>query len=253
MSTIKNKKHYYIYGSGEKTIVFLHGFLASSKYWKRLTSHFINSGYRVITIDLLGFGNAPKYSTTYNYNSHVTYINDIINKIGLDGKFTLVGHSMGALIALRYSIKFADKINSLVLLHPPIYRDTEQARATLRGTGPIYRFLLDSRYGRIGWVTLKIVLFPYVGKHDQRSRKGSLENVVEVAEILADLEQITVRTLLVVGLKDRPEYLDNLRFIKHNPLLKISIENTSHHSPLFNSAMVYRKISDYIRPLTCNY
>jgi pimeloyl-ACP methyl ester carboxylesterase len=48
------------YGGSGEFIVLLHGFLGSKSDWRRIAPKLARAGYRVIAIDLLGFGNAPK-------------------------------------------------------------------------------------------------------------------------------------------------------------------------------------------------
>lgn len=132
------------FGGDGEVIILLHGFLASSKYWWRLQPHLSKAGYRVITMDLFGFGNAPKpRNANYTYDEYIRYINDNIKTLRLKRPFILVGHSMGAMLAARYSLYYSYKVKSLVLLHPPIYRSLEEAERVLRSTGRVYRFLLD--------------------------------------------------------------------------------------------------------------
>lgn len=72
--------HYHITGSGP-TIILLHGFLSDSRYWRGITSS-LSQHYRVVTIDLLGFGKSPKpktatYSLTYQAQLVAKTIKDV--------------------------------------------------------------------------------------------------------------------------------------------------------------------------------
>ena len=90
------------FGGDGEVMILLHGFLSSSKYWRNLQPHLSAEGYRVIAIDLLGFGDAPKpkYSD-YSYQEHIAYLDAVIKKLRLKQPFILIGHSMGALLATR--------------------------------------------------------------------------------------------------------------------------------------------------------
>ena len=52
------------WGSGEPTVVFLHGLGASSRYWSKLGE--ISHNYQAIAPDLLGFGRSPKPDIRYD-------------------------------------------------------------------------------------------------------------------------------------------------------------------------------------------
>lgn len=234
-------------GDGD-VIVLLHGFLTSSKYWLKLQPLLTAAGYRVITVDLLGFGHAPKpRKSRYTYTEHVAYIDSIIESLGLVDPFTLVGHSMGALLAARYSLIHAKKLGSLVLLHPPLYRDELEAHTVLRSTGRHYRFLLDSRFRRIGWSFIKLLSLRHVGRHSHISRERSLRNVIEVAEVFDDLEQISTKTMLLVGRRDRTEYTDNISVLPVSRFVSIISEDVSHHSPIQRPQLVTRLLLDFIQ------
>jgi pimeloyl-ACP methyl ester carboxylesterase len=233
-------------GSGE-VIILLHGFLASSKYWVKMQPYLSGAGYRVIAIDLLGFGNAPKpRSAKYDYADHVSYVDSIVCQLGINQPFVITGHSMGALIAARYSKVFPDKISSQILLHPPLYKDLVEARATLRNTGILYRFLLDSRYRRLGWMLVKVLAYYRIGKHSLTSREQSLRNVIEKAELFDDFKNTDTNTMLVVVLRDRAEYVTNVSNHSLSKSVTVLKADVTHHSPIQEPYLIQEKILHFI-------
>lgn len=234
-------KRSYIYdfqGEGQ-TIVLLHGFLGSSKYWSRLQPLLSRAGYRIITIDLLGFGNAPKPTTSdYGYADHIEHIRKAIKSLNI-ANFILAGHSMGALIASRYALTYPKNITSLFLLHPPIYKNREEARAILRSTGRHYQFFLDSKFREIGWFIMRNLPFTKIHQHTRTSREKSLKNIIEMAEIPYDLYKHTLPTILLIGLKDRHQYTKNIKNMVLNKSVKIVLKEVGHHSPFYEPTLVY--------------
>lgn len=245
--TRKTDQHIKDFGGDGKVIILLHGFLASSKYWLKMQPYLSEAGYRVIAVDLLGFGDAPKPKhANYDYKDHVAYIDTVIAHQNITEPFALVGHSMGGLIAARYSNVHPDKISSLILLHPPLYADPEEARLTLRNTSILYRFLLDSRYRRIGWMIIKTIARRHIGRHSLTAREQSLMNVIEVAELFDDLQHISKKTLLVVGLKDRPIYEENLARNPLSRLVTVLKEDVAHHSPILEPELIQQRIITFL-------
>jgi pimeloyl-ACP methyl ester carboxylesterase len=241
------KRNYIDYGGSGEVIILLHGFLSSSKYWTKLQPLLSGAGYRVITIDLLGFGNASKPTDArYDYADHVQYIDVTLRQIGITKPFILVGHSMGGLIATRYSTIHPASVRSLILLHPPLYSDSTEAHRTLRRTGVIYRFLLDSPYRRLAWIMIRGLCFSLIGNHSRRSREKSLQNVVEAAEMFDDLSSIRPRTLLVVGTGDRKEYQANLTKFDLSQSVAVALEAVNHHSPRNRPLLVRDMILDFV-------
>ena len=152
---------------------------------------------------------------------------------------------MGALLAARYAVLHPNRVGRLVLLNPPLYRDSDQARETLRNTNRLYRFLLDSKLRQAGWQVVK--LLPNIAPHSKLARELSLKNVIEKAQIFDDLSRIETDTLLVVGEEDRAEYLVNLENEQVSESVKVELIPTKHHSPITHAADIYRIINAFIR------
>lgn len=185
----------------------------------------------MIAIDLLGFGRAPKpQSADYDYEDHIQHIKTVLLQLSIDGPFILIGHSMGALVAKRYTVLYGDNVKKLVLLHPPLYRDTLQVRETLRSTGYFYRFLLDSKYRNIAWPIIRAAMAGRM-RHTKWSRERSLKNVIEKAEAFRDLVELKKDTLLFVGLYDRPEYIKNLELFTVAISVTVIFQDVGHMSP----------------------
>lgn len=232
-------------GSGE-TIVLLHGFLASQRYWNQLRPELIAAGYRVISIDLLGFGSAPKPKRAlYSYEDHIAHIHRALSSLTLPAHVTLVGHSMGGLLSARYAREYPKHISSLALINPPIYRDRAQVRQTLRATSRIYRFFLDSRFRHILWVFVRT--FGPFGPHTKQSREGSLTNVIEATELFTDLSAVRCHVLLLAGTKDRKEYLENLAHASVGDNVTIIHEPVAHHAPRHQPKMVAARLFTFLR------
>lgn len=235
------------YGTGDNVIVLIHGYLSSSRYWNKIRPGLVAAGYRVITIDLLGFGNATKpRDIEYSYEDQTEYVNRIIDYLQLK-RATIIGHSMGGLIAARYAVLFPAKLQSLVLLHPPLYANTAEAEDTLMRTGIFYRHLLGSKYRNYTWIIIRILVPNLIARHAHYAREKSLHNIIVKAELFADIDALKMKTLILVGCKDRPVYRRNLVNISQ-PLVKILLENVGHHSPIWRPMFVQSLILNFIKP-----
>ncbi|WP_307891733.1 alpha/beta fold hydrolase [Bacillus swezeyi] len=84
-----------------KAIVFLHGWPLSHKQFEYQFNVLPAKGYRCIGIDWRGFGNSDKPMNGYYYNRLADDIRAAVGALQLDN-FTLVGHSTGGAIAIRY-------------------------------------------------------------------------------------------------------------------------------------------------------
>lgn len=109
-------------GRARATIVFLHGIGNSGEAWNEVVSQ-LPDNIRIITIDLLGFGNSPRPSwVTYNATTQARAVASTCMTLGIRGKVIVVGHSMGALVAIELAKRYSFFIKSLVLCSPPLYK-----------------------------------------------------------------------------------------------------------------------------------
>lgn len=87
--------------AGRETILMIHGWPLSAKIFEYQTDALINCGYRVVTMDLRGFGKSDAPACCYNYDTMADDIYQVVRALNLHA-FTLVGFSMGGAIVLRY-------------------------------------------------------------------------------------------------------------------------------------------------------
>ncbi len=87
--------------AGKKTILFLHGWPGSHELFEYQFDQLPKKGYRCIGIDQRGFGKSDRPYTGYNYDRLSDDVRGVVEALKLEN-FTLVGHSTGGAIAIRY-------------------------------------------------------------------------------------------------------------------------------------------------------
>lgn len=87
--------------AGSRTIVFLHGWPLSHKQFEYQFDVLPAMGFRCVGIDWRGFGKSDKPYGGYHYDRLADDIRVVIKTLRLSG-ITLVGHSTGGSIAIRY-------------------------------------------------------------------------------------------------------------------------------------------------------
>lgn len=103
------------------TIVLIHGIGNSSKAWNNLTP-LLPEGLRVIAVDLLGFGQSPKPSwIKYNAKTQARSVAQTLVKMKLSQQPIIIGHSLGALVAVATAKRYPFVIKHLILCSPPFY------------------------------------------------------------------------------------------------------------------------------------
>lgn len=107
--------HYYEGGpSNAQTIVMVHGFAASKDNWLRFAGY-LSQDYRVIALDLPGFGGSSRPVGSYDIGTQSERLAGIIDALGLD-KLHLIGNSMGGHISALYAARYPGRMRSLALL-----------------------------------------------------------------------------------------------------------------------------------------
>lgn len=104
---------YTLKGTGEKTLVFVHGFPLSSAQWDNQV-HELSKEYQVLTLDLRGMGSSSRIAV----NSCQDYIDDlhfVLSELGIK-KFAFIGHSSGGLLGILYATQFPEEVEKLVLV-----------------------------------------------------------------------------------------------------------------------------------------
>ena len=107
------------------TVVLLHGIAASRSSWNNLIPE-LEGKYRIVNLDLLGFGDSPKpQSADYSAADHVRSIRYSLLRLGITGPVILIGHSMGALLAVHYAARYHRSVQRLILCSMPLLNDSE--------------------------------------------------------------------------------------------------------------------------------
>lgn len=102
-------------GSGESTLLLVHGWGADSHEW----IHHIPAlarDHRVIAVDLRGHG----YSTAGSRNTPVEMTDDLVRLCALleISGCVVVGHSMGAVVGSRLAVEHPSLVQALVVIDP---------------------------------------------------------------------------------------------------------------------------------------
>ena len=99
-----------------KTVLMIHGWPLSNKIFEYQKRFLVECGYRVITLDLRGFGNSDAPAWGYDYDTLARDIYKVVCKLNLR-YFTLIGFSMGGAIVLRYMSNYDGYgVEKLILL-----------------------------------------------------------------------------------------------------------------------------------------
>lgn len=103
-------------GTGDTTLVLLHGYGESLLAWRALADP-LATRYRVVALDLPGFGVSDKPAHGYDLASMTARISAFI-RTEARAPIVLVGHSMGGELAVSVALAHPDLVSGLVLIAP---------------------------------------------------------------------------------------------------------------------------------------
>ena len=104
-------------GGRKGTVVLVPGWPLSSIMLENTTLFLADRGYRAVALDLRGFGESDAPYGPYGYDVWCSDIRTVLKTMGLRD-VTLVGHSMGGAVALRYAARFRSRVSRLVVAEP---------------------------------------------------------------------------------------------------------------------------------------
>ena len=204
-----------------RSVVLLHGKNFCGAYWEETATDLAKAGYRVVIPDQLGFGKSSK-STDYPYSfpAFATNTKSLLDALGIE-KATILGHSMGGMVATRFALMFPSQTEKLVLVNPigledwqakgVPYRSVDEwyARELKQNFESIKKYQLASYYdGKWDakydpWVELlaRVTLSP---EYPRLARVQALTyDMIYTQPVVHEFSRIQAATLLIIGERDR--------------------------------------------------
>jgi pimeloyl-ACP methyl ester carboxylesterase len=101
-----------------RTVLLLHGKNFNGFYWESTVRALTGAGYRVVVPDQIGFGKSSKpghYQFSFQQLASNTLA--LLDHVGI-GNVSVVGHSMGGMLATRFALMFPERVEKLALIDP---------------------------------------------------------------------------------------------------------------------------------------
>ena len=200
-------------GGDGPVVVLLHAFPLSASMWEPQIDA-LGDRFRLVAPDLKGFGgsDAPADRSDYSVDSYAAEVKGLLDELGISS-ITLVGLSMGGYIAFAFLRKYRDIVKALVLADtraeadPPegvAKRSGQQEQVEAEGTAGMIEALPNALLGQATRDKKQDVVDNITRLMDQPGEGyiGALEALKTRPDSTADLSQIDVPTLIIVGEED---------------------------------------------------
>lgn len=121
----KDGTAYKAFGDAPATLIFIHGVGMCGEIWQPQVEHF-SKNYRVITYDFLGHGQSLLKKDKLTLEDYISQLYNLVNEIGVSN-FSIIGHSMGALIAVAFALRYPEKVDTLIPINI-VFKRTKKAQ-----------------------------------------------------------------------------------------------------------------------------
>ncbi len=213
--------HVYVWEAGQEhseAIVLVHGIGSNaSNDWQPLVSA-LASKFHVLALDLPGFGRSDKGNLLYspkNYAAVIRYVADLL----VGRPFSLIGHSMGGVVALRYAASYPEDIRRLIvmdvpgILHRAAYTQSlvdtgiQMVPAFYPGQKQSLSRLAQDLLDQIITKPIPDTLILYSAWAREKILQGDPEKIAAFALMTEDfsnlLDKVEAPTLIIWGTRDR--------------------------------------------------
>jgi len=229
--------HYEVLGRG-RPIIFLHGWVGSWRYWIPAMQA-ASISFRTYALDLWGFGDSAKNPYYYAIENQTDLLDQFLQEMGI-GKIALVGHGLGAVIALLYTAKNPRFVDRLMTVCLPSDQNSLNPRLNTTPPLELAGWLLDRS------TSIDSVFFE-APKADQKAIQSSISGLQEIN--LEDLAlNLSKPCLMVYGQGDpavnMPPVEKGIFLPEH--IHQIIFEQSGHFPMLDETSKFNRLLADFL-------
>jgi pimeloyl-ACP methyl ester carboxylesterase len=250
------------YGPGP-VVVLLHGFPLNRKMWSAEESS-VGSTYRVIAPDLRGHGQTAAPDGVYTMDEMAGDVIETLNALQITEPIVLGGLSMGGYIALALIARYPERVRALMLMdtragadspeaarnREDLARRVESTRSTDHVVEAMLPKLFSGKTRRTHPDRIERVV-AMMRKTPGRGIVGALRGMAARPDRTAELAQIRVPTLVLVGVDDvatPPDESRKMAAAIPNAELAI-IPDAGHLTPIENPSATDRAILGFLAGL----
>jgi pimeloyl-ACP methyl ester carboxylesterase len=207
----------YVYEAGKehtRTVLLVHGLGDNGACDYREQIPWLVKSYHVLAVDLPGFAQSDKADVAYSPTSYAAFLKQVADRF-VRRPFMLVGHSMGAVVALRFAANYPNELSRLVVVDAP---------------GILHRYAYTGQFLThigLGFLQTKMANSPAAGMMGKDSFGAVTERL---NEILGRAEQMNLDPQMIMaipGLRQKALQGDPLRIAG----LAVAVEDLSKDIP----------------------
>ena len=203
-----------------RTAVLLHGKNFCAATWGPTIKTLSNAGYRVVAVDQIGFCKSSKPEHyQYSFQQLARNTQALLTSVGVTRE-TVIGHSTGGMLGIRYALMYPKQTEQLVLVDPigledwkakgvPSLSIDQWYANELKTTAASIRAYEKKTY-YVGqwkpayepWVQMLAGMYRGPGKQIVAWNSAALYDMIYTQPVVYELPLLQPPTLLIVGDKD---------------------------------------------------
>lgn len=207
--------------SKNRTVVLMHGKLFCADTWTDTIKVLSDDGFRVIAPDQIGFCKSSKPdSYQYSFQQLASNTHALLQSLGIT-RSTVIGHSMGGMLATRYALMYPDATEQLAVINPLGLEDWKALGVPYAGVDSYYTEELNFSAAELKayqrevhyngewrpefdrWVDMQAGLFsgpglPLIARH-----AALTYDMIFNEPVVYEFEKIKPPTTLFIGLTDK--------------------------------------------------
>lgn len=204
--------------SNGRTVVLFHGKNFGGYYWTNVIKALTDRGFRVIVPDQIGFGKSSKAFIHYSFHQMARWNKMLLDSLGIQ-KASILGHSMGGMLATRFALLYPQAVEKLLLENPigledyrlmiPYVSTEEQYKTELKTTAESVRKYYQTSYFTLWKAEYEELVriaggVTYSADYPRWARVAAMTfTMIYEQPVLYEFPYLKVPTVLFIGKEDK--------------------------------------------------
>jgi len=231
-----------------KAIVLIHGYLSSHEHFKFQIEELIKNHFCVYCIDMPGHGQ-NKELILPSMTDFASSMIETINSLKLE-KFSLLGHSMGGMLAIEIAVTISNQIDKLICYGTAAsgnfenrFETIEESKNRVRNDYPSFKKMAHGKWFFNGEKD------KYFNLCFNSGRDIPIESAINSLDVMKSfsakerISNIKNKTLIIYGDSDKTYGMNDILFLKNNiDDSQLCVLPACGHSPHLEKVELFNKI-----------